>query len=122
MVKEETIRIHLATTIGGPDAVSSLDGDRVFHEIDAALKEGNRVLLDFEGITLLITTFLNAAIGQLYGSYDVKFIQDHLAVEHMSDQDKSILRLVTRRAKEYFADKAAMDERISKALGDDPEH
>lgn len=118
----EPTYLHLATIIGSPDAVSSEDGERVFYSINEALKSGRKVNLDFGGITLLITSFLNTAVGQLYGVYDTKFIQDHLSVSNLSDEDKDTLRLVTRRAKEYFQNRKAMDEEISKILGDDQEH
>lgn len=118
----EPVRIHLAKIIGSPEAVSSADGELVFSYINEALKTGCKVVLDFEGITLLITAFLNSAIGQLYGIYETKFIQEHLSVLNLSPAGSSALRMVTRLAKEYFQNRKAMDEEISKILGDDKEH
>lgn len=118
----EPTRIHLAKIIGGPDAISSEDGERVFKSINDELKAGRKVVIDFEGINLLITHFLNIAVGQLYGLYDTPFIQDHLFVSNLLEEDKATLRVVTRRAKEYFLNQKLMDEQISKILGDDQEH
>ena len=56
-------RIVVREVIGTDLAVSTDNGLKVFHEIDNLLKTEEEINLDFEGVTIVITAFLNAAIG-----------------------------------------------------------
>jgi hypothetical protein len=117
--KELVIKVY--EIIGGADAISTGDGQSVFDRIHKAFQAGLIVKLDFQNIELIVSTFLNAAIGQLYGNYEESFIQAHIGVDNMTIEDQNLLRIVTRRAKEYFKNKAKMDEIISTTLGNDSE-
>jgi len=110
--------ISIFDIVGGKAAVSSEDGDRLFTTISAFLDEGLKVDLDFINIETLITTFLNAAIGQLYSKYDSPFLREHLSVKHLAPEDKDRMIKTIERAKEYFKNKE--DEKdIQEALGDE---
>jgi hypothetical protein len=117
----QTLTIKVYEIIGGPDAISTDDGQAVFERIDKAFVEEMKVILDFQNIDLIISTFLNAAVGQLYGSYSEVFIPEHIGVANMTSEDQNLLRIVTRRAKEYFKNQKEMDIVISNTLGDDLE-
>lgn len=51
--------------INGDTAVSYEDGKRCQKEIVAGLDKGEKVFLDFDGISYVITAFLNPIIGDL---------------------------------------------------------
>jgi len=114
--------IKVYEVIGGADAISTSDGQAVFDRIHRAFQAGRKVVLDFQNIELVISTFLNAAVGQLYGSYPEEFIREHIGVDHMAISDQNLLRIVTRRAKEYFKNRAEMEEIMAKSLGDGSEN
>ena len=61
----ETKKQHLIVKniIDSDLAVSSDDGKKVYQAIVEALRRENIVELDFQGITVVITAFLNMAIG-----------------------------------------------------------
>lgn len=95
-------------------AVSTEQGETIFKLIHDSFTQEDQVTVDFTNVDLIVSTFLNAAIGQLYGEYPTEYIQKHLTVEHMSNEDLQVLKLVTDRAKEYFADKRGFDNVFKK--------
>ncbi len=83
-------------------AVSAADGDMVFAQIVEGFDKGEKVKLDFEGIDLTITAFMNASIGKLYGKYSVQVIRDLLDIVNLQNEERQLLRLVVDRAKQRF--------------------
>jgi hypothetical protein len=116
MNQEKAFKINIYEVIGGNAAVSSDDGQIIFERIDKAFKQNYLVILDFNNVDLVVSTFMNACIGQLYGFYPVDFIRKHLRVENLSDDDLIILSKVIERAKEYFADKKKFEDSANKAM------
>ncbi|MEN8120209.1 MAG: STAS-like domain-containing protein [Bacteroidota bacterium] len=113
------ITLKIFQVIGSDVAVSSDKGDEIFKQIDKALQNKLSVNIDFKDIKILTTAFLNAAIGQLYSKYTSKKLKKSLGLLNISDSDKLLLKKVTDRAKEYFADKKNIDNIIKESLGDE---
>lgn len=65
----EPIIVRVFDIVGGPICVSAEDGQRLHGKIAPLLREGRKVALSFEQVDTLISAFLNAAIGQLYGEF-----------------------------------------------------
>ncbi|MCK4663680.1 MAG: STAS-like domain-containing protein [Bacteroidales bacterium] len=99
------VNINIFQAVGSDVAVSSEKGNEIFVQIDKALQNNVIVNLDFSNIKILTTAFLNAAIGQLYSKYKSETLKKSLRLFNISDSDKLLLKKVTDRAKEYFADK-----------------
>lgn len=114
------IKINIFEQIGSSAAVSSEDGELLFGKITKGLEEKDVLLiLDWTNITLITSTFLNAAIGQLYSKYDSAFLRKRLRVENLSKEDLELLKRVVKRAKEYFKDKKKIESSIKEVLGDE---
>lgn len=114
------IKINIFEQIGSNAAVSSEDGEMLYGRIMKGLAEKEVIIiLDFTNIELITSTFLNAAIGQLYNKYDSPFLRERLKVENMAGEDLELLKKVVERAKEYFKDKARMEASIKEALEDE---
>ena len=111
--------ISIFDVVGSKAAVSSEDGERLFEKICAFLEKGFEVVLDFENIDTLITTFLNAAIGQLYSKYDSPFLREHLKVRNIISEDKNRMISTIERAKEYFRDKDSFEKDVKEAFDDE---
>lgn len=90
--------------VGSHLCVSSSDGQKVYERIASALKEKRSVTLSFVGITTLTATFLNTAIGQLYGLFNEDKIRSLLKVQDMQSSDLVLLKRVVETAKLYFND------------------
>ena len=58
------MELSIAQIIGKPIAVLDIDGRKVYEQIEAAYKRGERIILSFKGLQHVTTAFLNAAIGK----------------------------------------------------------
>jgi hypothetical protein len=116
MSQEKTFKINIYEIIGGNGAVTSDDGQIIFERIDKAFREDYFVTLDFNNVDLIVSTFLNASIGQLYGFYTPEFIRKHFKVENLSNDDLTILSKVIERAKQYFANKKNFEDSANSAI------
>lgn len=99
-------------------AVSTENGEKVFEIVDSYLQKKEKVELDFAGITIMITAFLNAAIGKLYGKkeYTPAFLNEYLKLENVDLEDRSLFKDVIQRAKEYFANKEDFEKNSNNAI------
>ena len=113
------IRINIFELIASHAAVSTTDGENLFDRIKKAFDSEIKVVLDFNNIELITSTFLNSSVGRLYGHYDTDFIKEHLSVININDDDLVLLKKVVDRAKEYFKEKDKIDRAIEETLGDD---
>ncbi len=111
--------INIFDFVGGKAAVSTEDGDRLFETIIAFLEKDFEVVLDFANIETLITTFLNAAIGQLYSKYKSPFLREHLSVNNLAPEDRERMVNTIECAKKYFKDKENPEKDIQEALDDE---
>jgi len=103
MVKEEPLLVILHS-IFGPMCTSAKAGQWLHDEIIAPmLRERRRVLLSFKNVETVIPTFLNAAIGQLYGEFSEERIRELLSVEDIAQDDLNDLKRVVENAIKYFA-------------------
>ena len=115
----EDFRLNIFQVVGSEIAVSSEDGNEVFEKIKAALQHDKTVILDFKNLKIMTTAFLNSAIGQLYRIFTSEQLQKRIKIENIEDSDKLLLKTVTVRAKEYFANKEKMDSIIKSTIGDE---
>lgn len=104
--------------IDGHIAVATDAGDKVYRCLISEFEEENKVVLDFGGVTIITTAFLNAAIGQLYSQekFDRNFLNDSLKLVNISPEDKPLFTMVVERAKEYFADRQKFENHTSEVF------
>lgn len=113
MIQEIPVRVF--DIVGGPLCTSSDDGQLVHDRIAPMLREGKRVALSFAQIDTVISAFLNAAIGQLYGEFKENEIRERLAIRDMAPEDLVLLKRVVENAKAYFKD----PKRFTEAVGEE---
>jgi hypothetical protein len=97
-----SLELSVFEIVGSGLCVASDDGQKVFARIAAAIREGQKVKVSFLNVSSLTSAFLNAAIGQLYGSFSAEEIRARLAVKDMESDDKVLLKRVVDTAKDYF--------------------
>lgn len=108
--------VNVKDLIKGDTAVSAELGGLVFNQISSALKQGANVVLDFSGISLMTTAFLNAAIGQLFKDFTSEELNAHLKIVNVAPDDKSLFNLVIERSKLYFKDRKGFDSAANEAI------
>jgi hypothetical protein len=111
-MKQTPVNIVVSDIVRSPFAISTEEGSQLFYIMDRLFTESKDVCLDFKDINIIVSTFLNASIGQLYSKYDSAFLKEHLVVVNMTRDDLNILKKVTDRAKEYFANKEGFENTL----------
>lgn len=111
---KKNITINVFEIVGSPLCVASDDGQRVFERIANAFKEEKNVTISFLNVSSITSAFLNAAIGQLYGSFSQDQIRARLKVKDMQPDDLALLKRVVDTAKQYFKD----PKRFNRAVQD----
>lgn len=115
IMKNLIVREVIDSTI----AVATDAGGKVYNGLVEAFGDDEKIRLDFEGISIISTAFLNAAIGQLYseGKYNSDFLNTHLKLVNVQQEDKPLFVMVVHRAKEYFANKENFEDRTNEVFG-----
>ena len=73
---DDMVTLHKGLT---PD-----EGERIYKLICQALKNGDNVILDFAGMEIMTTAFLNMVIGILYKDYTSDILQKNILVLQIS--------------------------------------
>ena len=97
-------------------AITYEDGEKVYALIFQALTEEKKVILDFQGITLVIPAFLHAAIGELYKDFDSDFLNRHLTFINIEETNKALLDMTMELAQEYFSNLEVFERAIKNTL------
>ena len=118
IIMSENMKISLFEIVGSPFCVASGDGQKIHDRLDVALEANQGVVLSFRNVTALTAAFLNAAIGQLYGTFSEKHIRDLLKVEDAEQDDLALLKCVVDNAKLYFKDPKRYDQVVREAMED----
>ncbi len=110
----QDIVVRVFDVVGGPLCVASDDGALIHDKIAPLLRSGKKVGRSFAQVDTVISAFLNAAIGQLYGEFTEEEIRERLSVRDMQPEDLVLLKRVVENAKAYFKD----PKRFSEAVGE----
>lgn len=105
--------LQIKEIINSDTALSPDSGLRVYDVLDSAISKSETVELDFSGIEVMTSAFLNAAIGQLYSKFSSEDLNLYLKVRNLPVEDRALLKKVIERAKDYFKDKRVFDERMN---------
>jgi len=106
---EKPIVIKVADLIGSPLCISAEDAQKVFDKVESLIKDSKAVIISFDHVSMLISLFLNIAIGQLYGSFSEDEIRAKLKVDGLSGDDMELLKRVVDNAKRYYANPQKYD-------------
>jgi hypothetical protein len=89
----------------GENAITLEDGQKVYDLIYPELKNGQKVKLNFEGVRIFASPFMNAAIGQLLRDISAAALNELLIVDRdsITPVGLTVMRRVIENAKEYYA-------------------
>ena len=97
-----SVKVVVVDVIGRKICVSSRDGDKLFQSLVPLLDDGKHVVLSFKGVTMIISAFLNNAIGKLYSKFKPDRIDSLLVVEGMSHNHQRLLDQVKESARLFY--------------------
>lgn len=107
------VSVHKLT---GDNAVLRAKGQELYDKIRPALCAGEDVELDFDGVKVFSSPFLNVSIGQLLRDLTPNTLNRFLHFENMTPAGLNALRVVISSAKEYYSDEQlarTIDEAVS---------
>ncbi|MCE9544737.1 MAG: STAS-like domain-containing protein [Planctomycetia bacterium] len=88
--------------IGGGDAITLDDGQRVYGCVHTELAAGHPVELDFAGVSVFASQFFNAALGQLLKDHKPEDLNRLLKILHLSPAGLAVARRVIENSKRYY--------------------
>jgi hypothetical protein len=104
--------VHLKEIIKSDTALTPDSGSLVFEVLSSALSKDESISIDFSGIEVMTSAFLNAAIGQLYSQFNSEKLNKFLKVKNLPIEDRALLLKVIERAKDYFKDQNAFNNKM----------
>lgn len=101
------MKIDIKEIIHRPQATVRTDGVKVYETL---LDNKEKVEVDFSNITMVVSSFLNAAIGKLYGKYSEQFINENVKIIGLCDDDMELLNdIVIPNAKSFFENQSKIE-------------
>lgn len=100
----------------GDRATDMKQGDQICSLIEEAFANNQNVILNFADMTTILSAFLNTAVGSLYKSFTSEYLNAHLKVANLCDDDLFILKRVTRRAKEFYANQEVITKNLNESF------
>jgi hypothetical protein len=102
-IKKEfmALRICLEKVVG-ENCASIDDGDKVFQLVRPELVKGFQVEIDFQGINLMLTPFLNACFGKLLEQFGREVIMTQVSMRNTSNELlQRINQFISRKEAEF---------------------
>lgn len=87
----------------GPHCLTMDDGQRVFQALQSKLSGGDSVVLDFSGVDVIASPFMNAAVGQLLQAMTTVELRKRITFEHLSEVGRDVLERVVHNSSEYYS-------------------
>lgn len=112
------MKIIVSDTIHSNSATIRDHGLAVYEIAKKALQDGENVEISFEGITMVISSFLNASVGKLYGDFSFDVVDEQVSVTGLDEDDMELLQVtVIPNAKEYYSDPAKVEKIEQSVIG-----
>jgi hypothetical protein len=89
----------------GPRCIIREDGQKIYEAIQSPLKNGEPVILDFEGVRQFASPFFNFAVGQLLKDISEAELRRLLHIENLNETGKMVVERVIENAAKYHGDK-----------------
>ena len=94
--------VNVQEIIGSDIAVRREDGEKVRNEIEKIINDEDSALISFKDIRCMTTSFLNSAIGFLYGEFDQETVKNHIDISDCEKNDLHTIKVVVDNAKKFY--------------------
>lgn len=96
------VKLISVADLSGRHCIALEEAEPLHREILVALHRGCDVQVDFTGVETLASSFLNVAIGRLFGCLPRELLEASVGWVGLDPADERVLRLVIRNAMEYY--------------------
>lgn len=110
----KTIKIDSFITLH--QGVTPDEGKPVNDEIRALIATNEAVEIDFSGVEMMTTAFLNVVIGDLYKDFSSEELKERLRIVNVSDDDARRIKKVTDTAKLFYSNTASFDKSVNEMI------
>lgn len=112
----ENIVLNVYSIINSPYCVDAADGEKIYELLFKSISEKKHVTLSFKGIELVITAFLNTAVGQLYRDFSDETIKMYLSKTDYKEEFESCWEKVISGAPVYYANREELESKMDEIL------
>lgn len=109
-------RITIADEVTLNQGVTPEEGQPISDRIYDSIKKGIPVVLDFEGMQLITTAFLNVVIGTLYREFSSEDLRKLLAFENLTEGIAMRIKRVTKNAKSFYENPEQFQDNVDSAI------
>lgn len=79
------------------------DGEPIYNAIVSSIQNKTSVVLDFDGVEMMTTAFLNVVIGNLYKDYTSEQLKTMLSFKNLPEAIAIRIKKVTDNAKLFYS-------------------
>jgi len=110
--------ISVKDIIGSSSTTIRDEGLAIYKIAKKELDNGGKVEISFDGITMVISSFLNASIGKLYGDFPFEAVDEKVTVTGLDEDDMELLNeTVIPNAKEYYSNPEKIEQIEQSVIG-----
>lgn len=103
---DENIELNVKEIIDSKIAFDDSNGDKLLKEIINVTKDNSKtVILNFDGIDLVNTAFLNNAIGRLFDKNVYNIEKNRVLIRNMDETKKNLLKETISNAVKKYSDR-----------------
>ncbi len=99
---EEVTRIDIKNTLQTIYCIDMEEGQTIYNLVKRELDNGKDVELSFAGIEMVITAFLNAAVGRLFADYDHQMVMQRVKANDLHKDFIPIWNHVMCKSARYY--------------------
>ncbi|WP_310603358.1 STAS-like domain-containing protein [Anaerosporobacter sp.] len=96
-------KLKIIDVIGTKAADDDSKGNVAFNKISELSQSNKEILVDFEGVELVNTAFLNNAIGKLFNPREFDLVKCQIRIINLSDDMMTLLKESVKVAKLKYA-------------------
>lgn len=108
IIIDSLITLHQGIT---PD-----EGKPINVEIRSYIEKKETVDIDFSGVEMMTTAFLNIVIGDLYKDYSSEELREFLTLSNLTEGDARRIKRVTDTAKLFYKNRAIFTNSVNDLL------
>ena len=97
------MRIEVLDLIG-EDCITMEDGQKVYDIVFPALKQNQKIELNFSGVEVFSSPFFNVAIGRLLKDFNRDSLNGLLSFKEITPEGLALLKLVIKNSTQYYSD------------------
>ena len=109
--------IKISDCVSLNQAATADEGEKIYNQILDSLNKKEVTEVDFSGITVITTAFLNMAIGLLYKDYTSEELNKYVKLTNLPPEKTERVKMVVENAKIFYSDKQKQfEDNVDKAI------